>query len=96
MKTKSVIAVLVAVVFLLSYASLSFASGTEDMGVKGQVTKIENNKVTVKDDMGKETTVGVKDVKDTRVGDKVKIKDGAIEKLSEKPGKTEKPEKTGY
>jgi hydrogenase maturation factor len=66
------------------------------MGVKGQVTKIENNKVTVKDDMGKETTVDVEDVKDTKVGDKVQIKDGTIEKLTERPGKSEKPQKSGY
>ena len=66
--------------------------------LKGKVTKIEDNKVkvTVKDDMGKETTIDVKDVKDTKVGDKVQIKDGIIEKLTEKPGKSEKPEKPGY
>ena len=96
MKTKSVIAVLVAAVFLLSIASLSFASGAKEMGVTGKVTKIEDNKVTVKDVMGKETTVDVKDVKDTKVGDKVMIKDGIIEKLTEKPVKSEKPQKPGY
>jgi hydrogenase maturation factor len=96
MKTKSVIAVLVAALFLLSLAGLSFASGAKEMGVIGQVTKIEDNKVTVKDDMGKETTIDVKDVKDTKVGDKVMIKDGIIEKLTEKPVKSEKPQKPGY
>ncbi len=49
------------------------------MGVMGKVAKIEGNKVTVEDDMGKETTVEVKDVKNAKVGDKVKIKDGIIE-----------------
>ncbi len=49
------------------------------MGVMGKVAKIEGNKVTVEDDMGKETTVEVKDVKNAKVGDKVKIKDGILE-----------------
>jgi outer membrane lipoprotein SlyB len=96
MKTKSVIAVLVAAVFLLSLASLSFASGVKEMGVTGKVTKIEDDEVTVKDDMGKETTVDVEDVKDTKVGDKVMIKEGIIEKLTEKPVKSERPVKPGY
>jgi hypothetical protein len=60
------------------------------------VNEIEDNKITVKDDMGKETTVDVKDVKDTKVGDMDKIIDGIIDKLTEKPGKSEKPEKPGY
>ncbi len=60
------------------------------------VNEIEDNKVIVKDDMGKETTVDVKDVKDTKVGDMDKIIDGIIDKLTEKPGKSEKPEKPGY
>jgi len=42
----------------------------------------------VKDDMGKETTVDVKDVKDTKVGDMDKIIDRIIDKLTEKPGKS--------
>ena len=46
--------------------------------------------------MGKETTVDVKDVKDTKVGDMDKIIDGIIDKLTEKPGKSEEPEKPGY
>lgn len=60
------------------------------------VNEIEDNKVMVKDDMGKETTVDVKDVKDTKVGDIDKIIDRIIDKLTEKPGKSEKPEKPGY
>jgi preprotein translocase subunit YajC len=66
------------------------------MGVTGKVTKIEDDEVTVKDDMGKETTVDVEDVKDTKVGDKVMIKDGIMEKLTEKPVKSEKPVKPEY
>jgi hypothetical protein len=54
------------------------------------------SKITVKDDIGKKTTVDVKDVKDTTVGDMGKIIDGIIEELTEKPGKSEKLEKPGY
>jgi type 1 fimbria pilin len=97
MKMKSIITVLVAAAFLLSLAGLSLAAGAEKMGVNGTVTKIEGNTVTVQDDMGKETTVDVKDVKDTKVGDKVKIEDGVIKNSTdEKPGASEKPKKPGY
>jgi len=61
MKMKSVLAVLIAVVFLLSFSVLSFAAGAEKgekTGLKGTVTKVEGNMVTVKkDDIGKETSV---------------------------------------
>ncbi len=58
------------------------------------VNEIEDNKVMVKDDMGKETTVDVKDVKDTKVGDIDKIIDRIIDKLTEKPGKSREALKT--
>lgn len=103
MKTKSVLAVLVAVVFLLSFAGLSSAKGAKKAGmVKGSITKIEGNMVTVQDKMGKETTVEVKDVSSIAVGDMVKIKKGVAKKItakskkSEMPGESEKPEKSGY
>jgi type 1 fimbria pilin len=96
MKMKSIITVLVAAAFLLSLASLSLAAGAGKMGVNGSVTKIEGTKVTVQDDMGKETTVDVKDVKDTKVGDKVKIEDGVIKNSTDEPGASEKPKKPGY
>jgi hypothetical protein len=96
MKMKSIITVLVAAAFLLSLAGLSLASGTEKMGVHGTVTKIEGNKVTLQDDMGKEMTVEVKDVKDTKVGDKVKIEDGVIKSPTDEPGAAEKPGKPAY
>lgn len=96
MKMKSIITVLVVVAFLLSLSSLSLAAGAEKMGVKGTVTKIEGNKVTVQSDMGKETTVDVKDVKDTVVGDKVKIEAGVIKKSTDEPQTSEKPKKPGY
>ncbi|HEX9261362.1 MAG TPA: hypothetical protein VF893_02420 [Candidatus Bathyarchaeia archaeon] len=96
MKMKSIITVLVAAAFLISLASLSLAAGMGKMGVNGTVTKIEGNKVTVQDDMGKETTVDVKDVKDTKVGDKVKIEDGIIKKSTDESGTSEKSKKPGY
>jgi hypothetical protein len=97
-RMKSIIAVLVAVVFLLSLASLSFAKGDEKMALKGEVTKIDGNKVTVKDSAGKETTVEAKEVKDIKVGDKVKIKEGVIKKITEekKKSESEKSEKPKY
>jgi len=76
MKAKAIIAMLVAIVFTLGVVGLSFATEAKEM--KGTITKIEGNKVTVKDDAGKETTVDVKDAKGAKVGDKVTIKDGAI------------------
>ncbi len=99
MKMKSILAVLVAAALLLTFSGLSFAAGAEKaekMGIKGTVTKIEDNKVTVEDNMGKEMTFDVKDVKDIKVGDKVKIKDGVIKKIPEEPEKSEKPEKPAY
>ncbi len=93
MKMKSVVTALVAAAFLLSLVSPSFAAGYEKMGVSGKVTKIEGNKVTVQDDMGKETTVEVKDVKDAKVGDKVKIENGVI---GNEPGMYENPKLQDY
>jgi ribosomal protein S1 len=96
MKMRSIITVLVAAAFILSLASLSLAAGAEKMGVNGTVTKIEGNNVTVRDNMGMETTVNIKDVKDTKVGDKVKIEDGVITKSTDESGTSEKPKKPGY
>jgi hypothetical protein len=91
MKVKSIITVLVAAPFLLSLASLSLAAGDErKWELIGKVAKIEGNKVTIQDDMGKETTVEVKDVKDTKVGGKVKIEGGVIENVTGEPGMSKK------
>lgn len=75
MRLKTVIAVLVAFVFALSIVSIGFAAE-----VKGTVTKIEGKKITVKDAQGKETTVEVKDTAGVKVGDKITIKDGVVQK----------------
>jgi outer membrane lipoprotein SlyB len=72
---KKILVLLVALVFTLGVVGLSFAAD-----VKGTVTKIEGNKVTVKDDKGKETTVEVKDTAGANVGDKVEIKGGKVMK----------------
>jgi hypothetical protein len=98
MKMKSNLSVLVAAIFLMSFSNPSFASGAEKVektGVKGMVTKIEGNKVTVKDDMGKETAVDGKDLKDIKVGEKVIIQEGIIKKMTEKPERSENPKRTG-
>jgi hypothetical protein len=85
MKAKSIIALVVAIIFTFGIATMGLAAGE----VKGTVTKIEGNKVTVKDDKGKETTVEVKEVKDIKVGDKVTIKDGVVKKEAPKKKKIE-------
>lgn len=85
MRFKSVIALVIAIIFTFGVATMGLAAAE----VKGTVTKIDGNKVTVKDDKGKETTVEVKEVKDIKVGDKVTIKGGVVTK--DKP-KKKKPE----
>ena len=71
---KKVLVVLVAIVFTVAVAGISFAA---DM--KGAISKIEGNKITVKAADGKETTVEG-DAKTLKVGDKVVVKDGKITK----------------
>lgn len=86
MRIKSIVALMIAIIFTLGIATMGFASAE----VKGTVTKIDGKKVTVKDDKGKETTVEVKEVKDVKVGDKVTIKDGVVAKEA---AKKEEPKK---
>jgi outer membrane lipoprotein SlyB len=71
---KKVLVVLVAIVFTVAVAGISFAA---DM--KGAISKIEGNKITVKAADGKETTVEG-DAKALKVGDKVMVKEGKITK----------------
>jgi uncharacterized protein YxeA len=71
---KKVLIVLVAIVFTVAVAGISFAA---DM--KGSISKIEGSKITIKAADGKETTVGG-DAKGLKVGDKVAVKDGKITK----------------
>jgi outer membrane lipoprotein SlyB len=71
---KKILVLLVAVVFTVAVAGISFAAD-----VKGAISKIEGNKITVKASDGKETTVEG-DAKGFKVGDKVMVKDGKITK----------------
>jgi hypothetical protein len=73
MKIKAIVALLIALVFVLGTVGLAFAAE-----VKGTVTKIDGKKITVKDVAGKETTIEVKDTAGAKVGDSVAIKDGAV------------------
>ncbi len=81
MTSKKLIVLLMAMVFTLGVVGLSFSA----QDIKGTVSKIEGDKVTIKDDMGKEQTVKVKDLgslKEIKVGDKVMVKDGKVVKES--------------
>lgn len=74
MKVRAIIALLVVFVFAFGIVSMAVASE-----VKGTVTKIDGNKITVRDAARKEITVGVKEVpKGLRTGDMVAIKDGVV------------------
>lgn len=66
--------IMVAVVFVVAVAGLSFAA---DM--KGTVSKIEGGKIMVKTADGKEISA-TGDAKGLKVGDKVIVKDGKVMK----------------
>jgi hypothetical protein len=79
MNTRRLIVLLMVVAFTLGVASLSFSAEE----VKGTVSKIEGNKLTIMDDQGKQVTVQVSDqgsLKEIKVGDRVSIKDGKVMK----------------
>jgi len=71
---RKVFVLLVAIVFAVAVAGISFAAD-----VKGTISQIEGSKVTVKAADGKETTIDG-DAKGLKVGDKVVVKDGKITK----------------
>lgn len=74
MKMKKILVLFIAVVFTLGVVGLAFSAE-----VKGTVSKIDGNKITVKDSAGKETTVEVKSVpKGLKAGDKVTIKNDVV------------------
>ncbi len=79
---KKIIALVVALIFALGIAAVSFAGE-----MMGTVTKVDGAKITIKDDKGKETMVEDKMAKDIKVGDKVTVKDGKVMKAAEKPKK---------
>jgi len=66
---------IVMLTFVFGLAAVSFSSE-----VKGTITKIEGNKLTIKEADGKEVTVEVKDAKGLKVGDKVEVKDGVAKR----------------
>ncbi|MCE5212748.1 MAG: hypothetical protein LLG40_14500 [Deltaproteobacteria bacterium] len=61
---KKFVVMIIAVTFIFCLSGLSFAD---------TITKIEGNKITVRDDMGKTKTIE-SNVKGLKVGDKVRIK----------------------
>ncbi len=81
MGTKKLLVLLMAMVFTLGVVGLSFSA----QEVKGAVSKIDGDKITILDSMGKEQTVKVKDLeslKGIKVGDMVSVKDGKVTKES--------------
>jgi len=79
MATQRVIVLLVIAAFTLGLVGMSFSAEE----VKGTVSKIEGNKLTIADDTGKEITVSVQDPKSLqglKVGDRVLVKDGKVTK----------------
>jgi len=81
MMIKKLIVFLMVTTFALGVAGIGFSA----QEVKGTVSKIEGNKLTLLDDMGKQITVQVKDqesLKEVKVGDRVSVKDGKVIKES--------------
>ncbi len=73
---KRALALIVMFTFVLGLAAVAISSAE----VKGTITKIEGNKLTIKQADGKEVTVEVKDAKGLKVGDNVEVKDGVAKK----------------
>jgi cation transport ATPase len=78
MNTKSIVALLVLIIFTVGTIGIAFAAEKGAVELKGTITKIEGNKITVKDAAGKETTVEVKSTANIKVGDRVTVKDGEV------------------
>ena len=91
MRMKSIIALLVALVFTLGMVSFTFAAD-----VMGTVTKVEAKSVTVKDAAGKETKVDVSNSKDVKVGDKIIVKEGKCAKDMAPAAAPAKKKSSGY
>ncbi len=81
MRNKKLIVLLMAMVFTLGVVGLSFSA----QEIKGAVSKIDSDKLTILDSMGKKHIVKVKDLeslKGIKVGDMVSVKDGKVTKES--------------
>jgi len=83
MRMKSIIALLVALVFTMGVVGLTFAAD-KAMDAKCTVSKVDAKSVTVKDAAGKETKMDAAKCKDVKVGDKVTVKDGMCMKEAKK------------
>jgi hypothetical protein len=88
MVTRKLFVFFVIAVFSLGLAGAGFSAGMVGDAKGGFVTKIENGKVTIKDNMG-ETMVEPTNpevLTELKVGDKVSVKDGKLDKeVSTKP-----------
>ncbi len=81
MTIKRLIVLLMVTAFTFGIVGMGFSA----QEVKGTVAKIEGNKLTIQDDMGKQITVQIKDqesLKEIKVGDRVSIKNGKVIKES--------------
>jgi len=84
---KKILFLVIAVFFVLSSSSISF---TVAESYEGTVVKISGDKITVKSDQGKVATV-IGNVKDLKVGDKVRVHEGKITIAKEKGASTPQP-----
>lgn len=90
MNTKRLIVLLMTMVFTLGVVGLNFSAQAQEttqatQEIKGTVSRIDGNKLTILDDMNKEKTVQVKDkdlesLKAIKVGDWVLVRDGMVTK----------------
>ncbi len=77
MAIRRLIVLLMVTAFTLGVVGMSFSA----QEIKGTISKIDGDKLTLLDDTGKERTVTVKDkesLKEVKVGDKVLVKDGKV------------------
>ena len=94
MRMKSIITLLVAMVFTLGMVSLTFAADVKE--AKGTVAKVAGMTLTIKDAAGKEVTVKASNAKDVKVGDMVTVKDGKATKEAASAPAAKKSSSGGY
>jgi hypothetical protein len=83
MVARKLLVFFVAALFSLVFAGAGLSAGVGE-GVQGTVTKIEGGNVSIKDVMGSEKTVMLKNpdaLKDLKVGDVASVKDGILTKV---------------
>ncbi|HKN19175.1 MAG TPA: hypothetical protein VJW95_05205 [Dissulfurispiraceae bacterium] len=94
MRMKSIITLLVAMVFTLGMVSLTFAADAKE--AKGTVTKVAGMMLTIKDAAGKEVTIKASNAKDVKVGEMVTVKDGKATKEAAPAAPVKKKSTGGY